>query len=178
MKPLALLKLLLNIFLILLLVINTLKLLVYLFYLLNPDHDFFGGLSILPDEINNQPIIKNDIWTKSLFTIDTFNSLIFIYIILKLKKLVSLLNTLELFDILQEKLFKKLGILFIAYAVLDWLPLFIYKSFIESSPRTVVYSFDGTGTFWFVLILGLLFTYLSYAFQEARFQKEENELTV
>lgn len=178
MKPLALLKLLLNIFLILLLAINALKLLVYLFYLLNPDHDFFGGFSILPDEINNQPITKSDMWTKSLFAIDTFSSLIFIYIILKLKKLAFILYTLDLFNLTQEKLFKNLGYLFIFYAVIDWIPLFFYKNFIEASPRKITYVFNGTGTFWFVLILGLLFTYLSYAFQEARFQKEENELTV
>ncbi|WPY98479.1 DUF2975 domain-containing protein [Christiangramia sp. OXR-203] len=178
MKPISLLKYSLNVFLISLLAINLLKLLIVLFYFFNPDHDFFGGFSILPDEINNQPITKNYNWTTTLFGIDIISSILFIYLILKFKNLVSLLNTTDLFNFQQQKLFKNIGILLIIYAGIKWISLFIYKNFLESSPRTVTYDFDGTGSFWFVLILGLLFTYISYAFKEARFHREENELTV
>ena len=104
--------------------------------------------------------------------------ILFIYIILKFKHLVNLFFKGIIFSMEQIKIIAIIGKLIILAAVLNSLPVFIYKHFLEETPRTVSYDFGGVDSFWFLLAIGLFFIFLSKVFDNARKMKEENELTV
>lgn len=103
--------------------------------------------------------------------------LLFIYIILKFKSLVRLFFKGEIYTYSQVKNLRKMGSAILIYALIDPIPFFIYKHFLESNPRTVDYGF-GFDSFLFIIALGLFFIFLSRTFENAGKLKAENDLTI
>ena len=178
MKTINLLKKALDIFIVLLILLKIYLLGLVIFYFLYPDLEFFQSFNLFPTRINQQPIKEQTVVTSFLWFIDILASLLFLFTIVKFKKFISGIQKESLFSINQEKSSKVIGILLLFYATIKWLPLFIYKHFLETSPRTVNYDVGDSDSFYFVIILGLLFIFLAKAFQTARIHKEDNELTI
>lgn len=171
MKPLNLLKTVLDILLILLIIGILLPFAFAVFH-------FSSSNEPLPFVINGQEISRFNQFTYGIITLAFLSDVLFIYIIFKLKKLVDLFYQNDFFTALQIKETRLIGAFMIITAALDSIPLFIYKTFFEETPRRVNYNIGGFDSFWFILALGLFFIYLSRIFSNAKMLKEENELTV
>lgn len=170
-KPPVLLKIIIDILLILLILATIFSMI------------FFNILLWIPEDSIPFPIHPDliDSFNEQAFTILGFEFLswiIFIYTIFKLKKLVNLFFKGEFLSKEQIKITNIIGKLIIIVAILEKIPSFIYKNFLEESPRTISYGISSFGSFWFVLALGLFFIFLSRILDNARILKEENELTV
>lgn len=171
MKPLTFLKTILDILLIFLIIGILLPFIFAIFH-------FSSSEELLPVVVNGQEIRRFNSLTYAIIILAFLSKGLFIYTVLKFRKLVHLFYKDEFFTASQIKETKLIGALMIITAAFNAVPVFIYKTFIEESPRRVSYNVGGFDSFWFILALGLFFIYLSRVFSNARMLKEENDLTV
>lgn len=177
MQTINLLKKALDIFIILLIITKIYMLSIVILYYLYPELTFFDHLTFF-ETIGDQPVGENSSARGLLGFIDSIASILFLFAIWKFKKFISAIKKEKLFSSKQEKASKNFGLILLIYAIFNWIPLRIYKDFIEKSPKTVNYGIGDSESFWFAIILGLFFIFLSKAFQNARNYREENDLTI
>ena len=170
MKPPLALKTILDILFILLILSVTAPLIIFVAMLFTENP--------IPIEVNNMEIRDFKFSTITLITISFLLSLLSIYIIYLLRKLVRTFFKLKFYTRLQVSLFNLIGQLIILTAILKIVVNFFSSLILEGKTSvgfTVDTSFDNL---LFILAIGLFFIYMSKLLDNARIMKEENELTV
>lgn len=101
----------------------------------------------------------------------------FIAALYQLKVLVSLFVDRHFFTAATVKALRRIGAFLMVAALLMIIPVFLYESF-RSGNADIRISSVGPESFFFLIIISLFFTTLSYIFKEAMRLQEENELTI
>ncbi len=171
MKPPILLKTILDICLYFLVIGLTVSVFFFVIQLVT-------GENFSPVNINGTEIITFDTPSTILISVKMIIAGLFICTIYILRKLVRNFFKGRLFTPFQIASLKIIGQLIILITILQGIVNFITPIIIEGEGTVGIKIDFSFGSFWFILAIGLFFTFLSKVFENAKNLKEENELTV
>ena len=132
----------------------------------------------MPVEVNNRAIETLNASTYTLIFISFLFSILSIYIIYLLRKLVRSFFKLKFYTRLQISLFNLIGQLIIVTAIGKVILNFFSLLILEGKAKLGIEADTSFDNLLFILAIGLFFIYMSRIFENARTIKEENELTV
>lgn len=170
MRKLNILKAILDLFW-LFSIIGAVGIIIFLpFYLFSSDMDI--AVKIKGQEIPNQ-----NAFTKIIVFINVISSLIFLYSIYLLRKVVGLFQKREIFKTEVVKLFSLIGKLIVTYSITSNVSIFIYNM-VERNHLGLTLDFGGYDSFLISISLGLFFTVISEIFKITINIKNESELII
>ncbi|MCF4100470.1 DUF2975 domain-containing protein [Gillisia sp. M10.2A] len=170
MKPPVLLKTILDIcfFLLICSLFSPLELLIH----------FQMNDSPLPIELNNRLITTFNYNTIILLIINYSITIIYVYIVYLLRKLVRSFFKNAYFTRLQISLFRLIGQLIILATISEFI-MSLYTTLVLDKRIGFNFSIDGShNNLFYTLAIGLFFIYLGKLFNKSKSLQEENELTV
>lgn len=140
------------------------------FYLFNSEMD-------VAVKIKGQEIASQTIFSKAIVFVNVVSSLLFLYSIYLLRKVVILFQRREIFNDEVVRLFNLIGKLIVASSIISSFSIFFYNM-IERNHLGLSLDFGSYDSFLISVSLGLFFMVISEIFKIAKTMKEENELTV
>ena len=170
MKPPILLKTILDILLILLVLSVSTTFILFIISLFTN--------SSMPMEVNNRSVETLNASTITLISISFLFSILSVYIIFLLRKLIRSFFKLKFYTRLQVSLFNLIGQLIIVTAIGRTILNFFSLLLLEGKAKLGIEVDTSFDNLLFILAIGLFFIYMSKIFENARTMKEENELTV
>ena len=140
------------------------------FYLLEakPDIDI---------EIRGQKILNHNTFTKTIVTINVISSLVFLYSIYLLRKVIVLFQKREIFNDEVVRLLNLIGKLIVASSIISSFSIYFYNM-IERNHLGISLDFGSYYSFLISVSLGLFFMVISEVFKIAKTMKEENDLMI
>ncbi len=140
------------------------------FYLLEakPDIDI---------EIRGQKILNHNTFTKTIVTINVISSLVFLYSIYLLRKVIVLFQKREIFNDEVVRLLNLIGKLIVASSIISSFSIYFYNM-IERNHLGISLDFGSYDSFLISVSLGLFFMVISEVFKIAKTMKEENDLMI
>jgi len=172
--------------------LNILKTLLDVFWFFS----IIGGIGILlflpfylieavPDitlKIKDLKIVNHNAFTKTIVVINAICSVVFLYSIYLIRKVVALFQKREIFNNEVSRLLNLIGISIIASSIISNLSISIYR-YVERGQNErgnfgFHLDFGGYDSFLITTSLGLFFMVISTIFKIATTIKEENELTI
>lgn len=140
------------------------------FYLLEakPDIDM---------EIRGQKILNHNTFTKTIVTINVISSLVFLYSIYLLRKVIVLFQKREIFNDEVVRLLNLIGKLIVASSIISSFSIYFYNM-IERNHLGISLDFGSYDSFLISVSLGLFFMVISEVFKIAKTMKEENDLMI
>jgi hypothetical protein len=140
------------------------------FYLFDPEMD-------IAVKIKGQEISSQTIFSKAIVFVNIVSSLLFLYSIYLLRKVVVLFQKREIFNDEVVRLFNLIGKLIVTSSIIGSFSIFLYNT-IERNHLGVSFDFGSYDSFLISVSLGLFFMVISEVFKIAKTMKEENDLTV
>ena len=141
------------------------------FYLFRSDMNF-------PIKIKGQEINNPTIFSKIIVFINVISSLLFLYSIYLLRKVVNLFQKREIFNNEVVWLFNLIGKLILASSVISSFSIFTYNMIESHHLDYFSLDFGSYDSFLISVSLGLFFMVISEVFKIAKNMKDENELTI
>ena len=136
------------------------------------------GESFYPMTINGSIVTEITPSTIFIFSAELVIGGLILYTVYILRKLIRDFFKGKLYTHFQIATLKLVGQLIILITLAKGFLNFIGKILFESRVGIDLSMEFSFGSFWFILAIGLFFIYLSKIFKNAKFLKEENELTV
>lgn len=140
------------------------------FYLFDSEMDI--AVKIKGQEISSQTILS-----KAIVVVNIIGSLLFLYSIYLLRKVVNLFQKREIFNDEVVRLFNLIGKLIVASSIIGSFSIFMYN-IIERNHLGISLDFGSYDSFLISVSLGLFFMVISEVFKIAKTLKEENDLTI
>lgn len=139
----------------------------------------FNDLPNINSLISEMKLTSIDNFIRAIVILMAIGNILFIVVLFKLKKLISLFMINEFFTTDSIKLLKVIGNYLVLSTQLIYIPSLIYNFIYNYGSANGVFaqSLEKT-SFLFFTLLGVFFTILSYIFEDAKKIKEENELTI
>ena len=131
-----------------------------------------------PIKIKGQEISNPTIFSKVIVFINVISSLLFLYSIYLLRKVVDLFRKREIFNDEIVRLFNLIGILIVASSLIGSFSIFMYNLIEKNHLGYFSLDFGTYDSFLISISIGLFFMVISEVFKIAKTMKEENELTV
>lgn len=172
--------------------LNILKALLDIFWFFS----IVGGIGIIlflpfyltesfPDttlKIKDLKIVNHNAFTKTIVVINAICSVLFLYSIYLIRKVIILFQKREIFNFEVSRLLNSIGISIVTSSVISNLSIMIYR-FVERGRSEkgsfgLHIDFGGFDSFLIATSLGLFFMVISTIFKIASTMKEENDLTV
>lgn len=170
MKKLNILKTILDIFWFFSLIALVTLTLLLPFFLFASDTDF--TVKIKGQEINSQPI-----FSRVIVFVNIISSVLFLYSVYLLRKVVILFQNKEIFNDEVIRLFNLIGKLIVTSSVISSFSIFLYNT-IERNHLGLSLDFGSYDSFLISVSLGLFFMVISEIFKVAKNMKEENDLMI
>ncbi|WP_373058544.1 DUF2975 domain-containing protein [Zunongwangia sp. H14] len=171
MKPPFLLKTILDIAFILLILSFFGTSVVVFFYI-------FTNEPVIPIFINETEIPRATSAVKLLLVAEILGSALFLYTVFLIKKLIREFFRNKLFTRIQISLLNLVGQLIIFTTIVQGTIQFFEKIVMQQRLSFSIITEFSFGSLWFIIAVGLFFMYLARLFQQAKFIKEEHDLTV
>lgn len=131
----------------------------------------------IPVKIKGQEISSQTIFSKVIVSTNVISSLLFLYSIYLLRKVVNLFRKREIFNDEVVRLFNLIGKLIVASSIIGSFSIFMYNM-IERNHLGLSLDFGSYDSFLISVSLGLFFMVISEVFKIAKNMKEENDLTI
>ena len=128
-------------------------------------------------KIKGQEISSQTIFSKLIVFVNVIGSLLFLYSIYLLRKVVVLFQKREVFNDEVIRLFNLIGKLIVISSIIGSFSIFLYNT-IEKNHLGLSLDFGSYDSFLISVSLGLFFMVISEVFKVAKTMKEENDLTV
>lgn len=128
-------------------------------------------------KIKGQEISSQTIFSKLIVFVNVIGSLLFLYSIYLLRKVVVLFQKREVFNDEVIRLFNLIGKLIVISSIIGSFSIFLYNT-IERNHLGLSLDFGSYDSFLISVSLGLFFMVISEVFKVAKTMKEENDLTV
>ena len=170
MRKLNILKTILDIFWWSALIFLTGLILFLPFYLFDSEMD-------ITVKIKGQEIESQTVFSKVIVFVNVIGSLLFLYSIYLLRKVVNLFKKREVFNDEVVRLFNLIGKLIVASSIIGSFSIFMYNM-IERNHLGLSLDFGSYDSFLISVSLGLFFMVISEVFKIAKNMKEENDLTI
>ena len=128
-------------------------------------------------KIKGQEISSQTIFSKAIVFVDIVVSLLFLYSIYLLRKVIVLFQKREIFNDEVVRLFNLIGKLIVASSIIGSFSIFMYN-IIERNHLSLSLDFGSYDSFLISISLGLFFMVISQVFKIAKNMKEENDLMI
>ncbi len=140
---------------------------------------FFNDLPNINSLISENQIEAIDNYIRIIVFLMAIGNVIYIVVLFKLKKLISLFMNQDFFTNDSIRLLQEIGNYLSYSTLLIYMPSFFYNAFFNFKNANGVFAESvGKTAFLFFILLGIFFQILSSIFEEAKTMKEENDLTV
>lgn len=129
-------------------------------------------------QVNDRIISELTPTTVILLTAELVIGGLILYTVYILRKLVRSFLKGKFFTSFQIAALNLVGQLIVIITLAQGFTDFLGKLLVEAKAHVAIGMDLSFGSFWFILAIGLFFMYLSKIFKNAKFLKEENELTI